>query len=54
MPPGSPDGLGPGEEAMGGSSTVEAGDPELESHSLLPESQAEYAQASLVPTPGCG
>ncbi|XP_038579092.1 ubiquitin carboxyl-terminal hydrolase 19 isoform X2 [Micropterus salmoides] len=48
MPPGSPDGLGPGEEAMGGSSTVEAGDPELESHSLLPESQAEYAQASAL------
>uniref|UniRef100_A0A8C4GW47 ubiquitinyl hydrolase 1 n=1 Tax=Dicentrarchus labrax TaxID=13489 RepID=A0A8C4GW47_DICLA len=45
MPAGSPEGLGPRDEAMGGSSTVE-GDPELESHSLLPESQAECAQAS--------
>uniref|UniRef100_A0A8C4NIR8 ubiquitinyl hydrolase 1 n=1 Tax=Dicentrarchus labrax TaxID=13489 RepID=A0A8C4NIR8_DICLA len=42
MPAGSPEGLGPRDEAMGGSSTVE-GDPELESHSLLPESQAESA-----------
>lgn len=48
MPAGSPEGLGPGDEAMGGSSTVGAGDLELESHSLLPESQAEYAQASAL------
>ncbi|XP_035513216.1 ubiquitin carboxyl-terminal hydrolase 19 isoform X2 [Morone saxatilis] len=45
MPADSPEGLGPRDEAMGGSSTVE-GDPELESHSLLPESQTECAQAS--------
>ncbi|XP_044066779.1 ubiquitin carboxyl-terminal hydrolase 19 isoform X2 [Siniperca chuatsi] len=48
MPAGSPEGLGPGDEAMGGSSTVGVGDLELESHSLLPESQAEYAQASAL------
>ncbi|XP_059189780.1 ubiquitin carboxyl-terminal hydrolase 19 isoform X2 [Centropristis striata] len=48
MPAGSPEGLGPGDEAVGGSSTVEAGDPEPESPSLLSESQAEYAQASAL------
>ncbi|XP_054466021.1 ubiquitin carboxyl-terminal hydrolase 19 isoform X2 [Anoplopoma fimbria] len=48
MPAGTPEGLGPGEEAMGGSGTVGAGDPELESPSLLPESQEEYAQASAL------
>uniref|UniRef100_A0A4W6FZG5 ubiquitinyl hydrolase 1 n=1 Tax=Lates calcarifer TaxID=8187 RepID=A0A4W6FZG5_LATCA len=48
MPAGSPEGTGSGDEAVGGSSTVEAGDQELESQSLLPESQAEYAQASAV------
>ncbi|GLD45652.1 ubiquitin carboxyl-terminal hydrolase 19 isoform X4 [Lates japonicus] len=46
MPAGTPEGTGSGDEAVGGSSTVEAGDQELESQSLLPESQAEYAQAS--------
>ncbi len=48
MPAGSPEGLGAGDEAMGGSSTVGAGDLGLESHSVLPESQAEYAQASAL------
>lgn len=33
---------------MGGSSTVGAGNLELESHASLPESQAEYAQASAI------
>ncbi|XP_040904239.1 ubiquitin carboxyl-terminal hydrolase 19 isoform X2 [Toxotes jaculatrix] len=46
MPASSPEGTGSGDEAMGGSSAVGAGDLELESPSLLPESQAEYAQAS--------
>ncbi|XP_070767136.1 ubiquitin carboxyl-terminal hydrolase 19 isoform X2 [Enoplosus armatus] len=48
MPAGSPEGLGPGDEAVGGSSTVGAGDLELESHTPQPESQAEYAQASAL------
>lgn len=48
MPAGSPDGLGSGDEAMGGSSTVVAGDPEQESHPPPPESQAECAQASAL------
>ncbi|XP_076596686.1 ubiquitin carboxyl-terminal hydrolase 19 isoform X2 [Chaetodon auriga] len=45
---GSPEGLGPRDEAMGGSSSVGAVDLELESHSVLPESQAECAQASAL------
>ncbi|XP_008286469.1 ubiquitin carboxyl-terminal hydrolase 19 isoform X2 [Stegastes partitus] len=48
MPAGSPEGPGSGDEAVGGSGTIAAGDPELESPSQLPESQAEYAQASAV------
>ncbi|XP_029362184.1 ubiquitin carboxyl-terminal hydrolase 19 isoform X2 [Echeneis naucrates] len=44
MPAGSPEGTGSGAEATGGSSAV--GDVESEGQSLLPESQAEYAQAS--------
>ncbi|XP_070694914.1 ubiquitin carboxyl-terminal hydrolase 19 isoform X2 [Pempheris klunzingeri] len=48
MPAGSPEGLGPGDEAMGGSSTVGASDVEQESPPLLPESQAECAQASAL------
>ncbi|XP_031142111.1 ubiquitin carboxyl-terminal hydrolase 19 isoform X2 [Sander lucioperca] len=48
MPAGSPKGLGTGDEAMGDSSTVGAGDLELESHSLLPESQVENPQASAL------
>jgi len=48
MPAGSPEVLGSGDEATGGSSTVGAGDQELESPSLLPESQAECAQASAI------
>lgn len=47
MSSGSSEGLGPGDEAIGGSSTVGA-DLELESPSLLPESQAEYAHASAL------
>nr|XP_019944700.1 PREDICTED: ubiquitin carboxyl-terminal hydrolase 19 isoform X2 [Paralichthys olivaceus] len=50
MPAGSSDGVGSGDEAMGGSSTTVAGDVELESPSLLPESQAEYGQASAPPS----
>lgn len=46
MPAGSPEGPSPGDEAVGGGGTVGADDLELESPSLLPESQAEYAQAS--------
>uniref|UniRef100_UPI0037E78C90 ubiquitin carboxyl-terminal hydrolase 19 isoform X5 n=1 Tax=Semicossyphus pulcher TaxID=241346 RepID=UPI0037E78C90 len=46
MPAGSPDEPGPGAEAMGDSSTEGSADQELESPSLLPESQAECAQAS--------
>ncbi|XP_076019456.1 ubiquitin carboxyl-terminal hydrolase 19 isoform X2 [Genypterus blacodes] len=37
----SPEGHGAGEQAIGGSSAVGAGDSEQESHSLVPESQAE-------------
>nr|XP_046251743.1 ubiquitin carboxyl-terminal hydrolase 19 isoform X2 [Scatophagus argus] len=48
VPAGSPEGLGSRDEAMGGSSTVGAADPELESQSLLPESQAECAQAAAL------
>ncbi|XP_041801144.1 ubiquitin carboxyl-terminal hydrolase 19 isoform X2 [Chelmon rostratus] len=48
MPAGSPEGHGSRDEAMGGSSSVGAGDLELESHSMLPESQAECAQASAL------
>ncbi|XP_042266409.1 ubiquitin carboxyl-terminal hydrolase 19 isoform X3 [Thunnus maccoyii] len=48
MAAGSPEGPGSGDEAMGGSSTVAAGDLELETHSALPESQAECAQASAL------
>ncbi|KAM9343659.1 ubiquitin carboxyl-terminal hydrolase 19 isoform 2-T2 [Pholidichthys leucotaenia] len=42
----STDALGAGDVAVGGSSPVGADDLELESPSLLPESQAECAQAS--------
>ncbi|XP_049920137.1 ubiquitin carboxyl-terminal hydrolase 19 isoform X3 [Epinephelus moara] len=52
MPAGSSEGLGSGDEAMGGSSTVGAGDLEPESHSPLPESQAECAQASALHSEG--
>uniref|UniRef100_I3IZD7 ubiquitinyl hydrolase 1 n=1 Tax=Oreochromis niloticus TaxID=8128 RepID=I3IZD7_ORENI len=45
VPAGSPD---LEDEAVGGSSTVGAGNLELESHASLPESQAEYAQASAI------
>uniref|UniRef100_A0AAX7UW31 ubiquitinyl hydrolase 1 n=1 Tax=Astatotilapia calliptera TaxID=8154 RepID=A0AAX7UW31_ASTCA len=48
VPAGSPDGPGLEDEAVGGSSTVGAGNLELESHASLPESQAEYAQASAI------
>lgn len=48
MPAGSPEGPSPGDEAVGGGGTVGADDLELESPSLLPESQAEYAQASAL------
>lgn len=48
MPAGSPEPLGPRDEAMGGSSTVGAGDLELESQCQLPEDQAECAQASAL------
>ena len=50
MPAGSPDSLGPSDEAMGGSSAEGAGNLELESPSQLPESQAECAQASALPS----
>ncbi|KAG7235212.1 hypothetical protein INR49_030615 [Caranx melampygus] len=46
--PSMPAGDGAGDEAMGGSSAVGAADLELESQSLLPESQAEYGQASAA------
>ncbi|XP_056158085.1 ubiquitin carboxyl-terminal hydrolase 19 [Lampris incognitus] len=49
LPPlslGTPEGLGSGEKAMGSSSTLGTGDMELESPTLIPESQAESAQAS--------
>ncbi|XP_053280265.1 ubiquitin carboxyl-terminal hydrolase 19 isoform X1 [Pleuronectes platessa] len=45
VPAASSDGVGPGDEAMDGSSPVGAGDMELESPSLLPE-QAECGLAS--------
>ncbi|XP_071783636.1 ubiquitin carboxyl-terminal hydrolase 19 isoform X2 [Centroberyx gerrardi] len=48
MPKGAPEGLGSEEEAVGGGSTVGAGDSDLESPSLVPESQAESAQASAL------
>lgn len=48
MPAGSLEGHGSGDEAMGSSSTVGADDLELGRQSLLPESQAECAQASAV------
>ncbi|XP_067382979.1 ubiquitin carboxyl-terminal hydrolase 19 isoform X3 [Channa argus] len=48
MPLGSPDGHGSGDEAMGGSSTLGAGDMEPERQSFLPESLAECAQASAL------
>lgn len=48
MAAGSPEGPGSGDEAMGGSTTVAAVDLELESHSVLPDSQPEYAQASAL------
>lgn len=48
MPAGSPEGNGSGVEAVGGSSTVGAGDLELDRQPLLPESQAECAQASAI------
>uniref|UniRef100_A0A671V911 ubiquitinyl hydrolase 1 n=1 Tax=Sparus aurata TaxID=8175 RepID=A0A671V911_SPAAU len=48
MPAGSPDSLGPRNEAMGDSSAEGAGNLELESPSHLPESQAECAQASAL------
>uniref|UniRef100_A0A7N8WJ44 ubiquitinyl hydrolase 1 n=1 Tax=Mastacembelus armatus TaxID=205130 RepID=A0A7N8WJ44_9TELE len=43
MPAGSPEGLGSGDEAIGGGSTIGAGDMELESQSLGPGSQRESA-----------
>ncbi|XP_075951419.1 ubiquitin carboxyl-terminal hydrolase 19 isoform X2 [Anarhichas minor] len=46
MPAGTPEGLGPGDETVGGSGTVGAGELEAVSPSLLPE--AEYAQASAL------
>ncbi|KAM6924417.1 ubiquitin carboxyl-terminal hydrolase 19 [Xenentodon cancila] len=48
MPAGSPEGLGPGDEAVGGNSTLGAGGLELESHSHLSETQAEHTQASAI------
>ncbi|KAI4824216.1 hypothetical protein KUCAC02_012742 [Chaenocephalus aceratus] len=47
MPAGSPEGPGSGDEAVGGSS-VGAADLDLESPPLLPEAQAESAQASAL------
>lgn len=44
----SPEGVTPKDEASGGSSAVGAGDLEQEGHSLLPESQADCAQASAL------
>lgn len=44
----TPEGPGSGDEAMGGSSTIGAGDSELESHSPLLDPQADYAQASAL------
>ncbi|XP_041654745.1 ubiquitin carboxyl-terminal hydrolase 19 isoform X2 [Cheilinus undulatus] len=48
MPAGSPESPGPGAEAMSDSFTVGSADQELESPSLLPESQDECAQASSL------
>uniref|UniRef100_A0A8C2XI78 ubiquitinyl hydrolase 1 n=1 Tax=Cyclopterus lumpus TaxID=8103 RepID=A0A8C2XI78_CYCLU len=48
MPAGTPEGLGPEKDAMGDGGNVGAGDLVLESPSLLPESQADYAQASAL------
>ncbi|KAM4737688.1 ubiquitin carboxyl-terminal hydrolase 19 isoform 2-T2 [Anableps anableps] len=48
MAVGSPEGPGCGDEAVGGSGAVEAGDVDLESPSLPPELQGEYAQASAI------
>uniref|UniRef100_A0A667XDC3 ubiquitinyl hydrolase 1 n=1 Tax=Myripristis murdjan TaxID=586833 RepID=A0A667XDC3_9TELE len=48
MSTGSPEGLGSGEEAVGGSSTVGAGHLDLESPTLVLESQADSAQASAI------
>ncbi|MED6270021.1 hypothetical protein CHARACLAT_005576 [Characodon lateralis] len=45
---GPPDSLRSGDEEIGGSSTVEAGDVDVESPSLPPEVQGEYAQASAI------
>ncbi|XP_010789112.1 ubiquitin carboxyl-terminal hydrolase 19-like [Notothenia coriiceps] len=47
MPADSPEGPGSGDEAVGGSSVGEA-DQDLESPPLLPEAQAESAQASTL------
>ena len=48
MPAGSPDGPGPGDEAVGGSSAVGAADQDQETPSVPPESPAECAQASAL------
>ncbi|KAM4562781.1 ubiquitin carboxyl-terminal hydrolase 19 isoform 1-T1 [Odontesthes bonariensis] len=48
MPAGSPEVPCSGDEATGGSGAVGAGDQEPEGPSLLPESQAECAQASAI------
>ncbi|KAF7664762.1 hypothetical protein LDENG_00165470 [Lucifuga dentata] len=51
LPPiltGSPESHGLGDQAMGGSSTAGTSDFELESNSLVPESQAEHTQASAL------
>ncbi|XP_028265096.1 ubiquitin carboxyl-terminal hydrolase 19 isoform X2 [Parambassis ranga] len=48
MTAGAAEGPGSGDEAVGGSSTVGAANLELDSHSLLPESQAEHSQASAI------
>ncbi|XP_034028051.1 ubiquitin carboxyl-terminal hydrolase 19 isoform X2 [Thalassophryne amazonica] len=44
MTAGTPDGLGPGEEALNSCRSVASGS--LENHSVAPESQADHAQAS--------
>ncbi|KAM4610779.1 ubiquitin carboxyl-terminal hydrolase 19 isoform 2-T3 [Polymixia lowei] len=48
MPAGTPEGLEPGEEAVGGSSTTGAGEFDPESPSLVPDSPVESAQASAL------
>ncbi|XP_055366527.1 ubiquitin carboxyl-terminal hydrolase 19 isoform X2 [Betta splendens] len=49
VPGGSSEGHGSGDEATGSSSTVgEAGDLDLDRQALLPESQAQSAQASVL------